>query len=86
MYYGQAEAGVGVLTTRTLRDRDVEEETTGTYARRVLGVNTPTPAPLHIVNIKVGPNSLFRLDPNPAFRIVIGALSDNVFSNNGRLP
>jgi len=30
MNYGQVEAGVGLLTTRTLRDRDVEDETTGT--------------------------------------------------------
>ena len=41
-----AEAGVGVLTTRTLRDRDVEEEATGMYLCRVLVVNTPSPAPL----------------------------------------
>jgi len=34
-----------VLTTRTLRDRDVEEEPTGMYLWRVLVVNTRPSAP-----------------------------------------
>ena len=45
MYYGEVEAGVGYSLTRTLRDRDVEEEPTRTYLRRVLVSEYPTAAP-----------------------------------------
>ena len=47
MSYIEAEAGVGVLPTRTLRDRDVEKEATGKYSCRVLVGNTAAAAPLH---------------------------------------
>ena len=47
MNYIEVEAGVGVLLTMTLRDRDVEKEVTGMYSYRVLVSNTATVAPLH---------------------------------------
>ena len=46
MNYIEIEAGVGVLLTRTLRDRDVEKEATGKYSCRVLVSNTAAAAPL----------------------------------------
>jgi len=46
MYCGQAEVGVGGIDYQDLTRQEVEEETTGTYARRVLEVNASTPAPL----------------------------------------
>ena len=45
MHYGKAEAGEGYSLTRTLRDRDVEDEPTGMYLWRVLVSEYPSPAP-----------------------------------------
>jgi hypothetical protein len=44
MYYGKAEAGVGI-DYQDLTRQDVEDETTGTYLWRVLVVNTRPSAP-----------------------------------------
>ena len=44
MYYGQVEAGVGVLSYQDLTRQDVEEETTGMYWWRVLVRQYPRPS------------------------------------------
>ena len=46
MYVGPVEAGVELLTTRTVRDMDVEYRAPQDVLERVLVVNNSTPAPL----------------------------------------
>ena len=66
MNYIEAEAGVGVLLTRTLRDRDVEKEATGKYSCRVLVSNTAAAAPLHCQHETSGSKTNDVLMPSPA--------------------
>ena len=48
MNFGQAEAGVELLTTGTVRDMDVEYRAPQDVLERVLVVNHSTPAVLHL--------------------------------------
>jgi len=63
MNYIEVEAGVGVLLTWTLRDRDVEKEATGKYSCRVLVSNTATAAPLHCQRSETSGTYLCRVLP-----------------------
>ena len=50
MYYGKAEAGVGIACQNLTR-QDVEEELTGMYSQRVLAGNTHPSAP-HLFELR----------------------------------